>query len=244
VPGDGGRGRGGGARLANETRYGLNASVWTGDVERGIAARERVESGNVCVNECVISAGRAGPAVRRHQAERRRHAPRRRRGAAAVLACRRRCSSSRGSGRRRDVVPLLRKRGRRSNRSWASCSAGERRPARVSTAGSVARKRSSAARTRPGSRDVRGVAGAKRSDGRRSERCGSAGRLRDSSRTRRAVAHAKSTGHCSGARRRGPSLARRAKPRHASARTGAIVGAVATIRARASRAPPALQDER
>jgi acyl-CoA reductase-like NAD-dependent aldehyde dehydrogenase len=44
-------------KLANETRYGLNASVWTGDVGRGIALAERVESGNVCVNECVISAG-------------------------------------------------------------------------------------------------------------------------------------------------------------------------------------------
>jgi len=47
-------------KLANETRYGLNASVWTGDVERGIALAERVDSGNVCVNECVISAGVQG----------------------------------------------------------------------------------------------------------------------------------------------------------------------------------------
>src|SRR4030095_9704420 len=47
-------------RLANETRYGLNASVWTGDGGRGIAPAERVESGNVCVNECVISAGVQG----------------------------------------------------------------------------------------------------------------------------------------------------------------------------------------
>jgi len=47
-------------RLANETRYGLNASVWTRDVERGVALAERIESGNVCVNECVISAGVPG----------------------------------------------------------------------------------------------------------------------------------------------------------------------------------------
>ena len=47
-------------RLANETRYGLNASVWTRDVERGVALAERIESGNVCVNECVISAGVQG----------------------------------------------------------------------------------------------------------------------------------------------------------------------------------------
>ena len=47
-------------RLANDTRYGLNASVWTRDVERGVAVAERIESGNVCVNECVISAGVPG----------------------------------------------------------------------------------------------------------------------------------------------------------------------------------------
>jgi acyl-CoA reductase-like NAD-dependent aldehyde dehydrogenase len=43
--------------LANDCQYGLNASVWTRDVARGIALAERIESGNVCVNECVVSAG-------------------------------------------------------------------------------------------------------------------------------------------------------------------------------------------
>jgi acyl-CoA reductase-like NAD-dependent aldehyde dehydrogenase len=47
-------------RLANDTRYGLNASVWTKDLERGMALAARVESGNVCVNDCVISAGVPG----------------------------------------------------------------------------------------------------------------------------------------------------------------------------------------
>ncbi len=47
-------------RHANETRYGLNASVWTRDLERGVALAERIESGNVCVNDCVISAGVPG----------------------------------------------------------------------------------------------------------------------------------------------------------------------------------------
>lgn len=44
-------------RLANDSRYGLNASIFTGDVERGMALASRLESGNVCVNECVLSAG-------------------------------------------------------------------------------------------------------------------------------------------------------------------------------------------
>jgi acyl-CoA reductase-like NAD-dependent aldehyde dehydrogenase len=47
-------------RLANETRYGLNASVWTRDVERGIELATRIESGNVCVNDCLLSAGVPG----------------------------------------------------------------------------------------------------------------------------------------------------------------------------------------
>jgi len=44
-------------RLANDSPYGLNASVFTRDVARGIAIAERLESGNACVNECVLSAG-------------------------------------------------------------------------------------------------------------------------------------------------------------------------------------------
>jgi acyl-CoA reductase-like NAD-dependent aldehyde dehydrogenase len=47
-------------RLANDTQYGLNASVWTSDVERGIALAQRLESGNACVNECLVSAGVPG----------------------------------------------------------------------------------------------------------------------------------------------------------------------------------------
>ena len=44
-------------RLANDSPYGLNASVWTRDIERGIALAQRFESGNACVNECLLSAG-------------------------------------------------------------------------------------------------------------------------------------------------------------------------------------------
>jgi len=43
--------------LANDCEYGLNASVWTRDIARGMALAERIDSGNVCVNECVVSAG-------------------------------------------------------------------------------------------------------------------------------------------------------------------------------------------
>jgi acyl-CoA reductase-like NAD-dependent aldehyde dehydrogenase len=44
-------------RLANDSRYGLNASVWTSDVARGIELARRIESGSACVNECLVSAG-------------------------------------------------------------------------------------------------------------------------------------------------------------------------------------------
>jgi acyl-CoA reductase-like NAD-dependent aldehyde dehydrogenase len=38
-------------RLANDTRYGLNSSVWTGDIARGEDLANRVEAGAVCVND-------------------------------------------------------------------------------------------------------------------------------------------------------------------------------------------------
>jgi acyl-CoA reductase-like NAD-dependent aldehyde dehydrogenase len=44
-------------RLANDSPYGLNASVWTADIARGQAIAERLQSGNCCINECVLSAG-------------------------------------------------------------------------------------------------------------------------------------------------------------------------------------------
>ena len=41
-------------RLANDSPYGLAASVWTKDLERGEALARRVESGVVCVNDAQV----------------------------------------------------------------------------------------------------------------------------------------------------------------------------------------------
>ncbi|HZU61023.1 MAG TPA: aldehyde dehydrogenase family protein [Solirubrobacteraceae bacterium] len=42
-------------RLANDTAYGLQASVWTRDIERGEALARRVEAGAVCVNDAQVN---------------------------------------------------------------------------------------------------------------------------------------------------------------------------------------------
>jgi acyl-CoA reductase-like NAD-dependent aldehyde dehydrogenase len=44
-----------GVRLANDSEYGLQASVWTKDVERGEQLARRVEAGVVCVNDAQIN---------------------------------------------------------------------------------------------------------------------------------------------------------------------------------------------
>ena len=42
-------------RLANDTRYGLNSSVFTGDVDRGEQIARQLTAGNACVNDAVIN---------------------------------------------------------------------------------------------------------------------------------------------------------------------------------------------
>jgi acyl-CoA reductase-like NAD-dependent aldehyde dehydrogenase len=44
-----------GIRLANESTYGLQASVWTSDVKRGEQMARRIEAGVVCVNDAQIN---------------------------------------------------------------------------------------------------------------------------------------------------------------------------------------------
>ncbi|MBZ6495141.1 succinic semialdehyde dehydrogenase [Natrinema longum] len=40
---------------ANDSEYGLNASVWTGNRERGVAVAREIDCGTVCVNDAYIS---------------------------------------------------------------------------------------------------------------------------------------------------------------------------------------------
>jgi acyl-CoA reductase-like NAD-dependent aldehyde dehydrogenase len=44
-----------GVRLANDSQYGLQASVWTRDVTRGEEIARRIEAGTVCVNDAQIN---------------------------------------------------------------------------------------------------------------------------------------------------------------------------------------------
>jgi acyl-CoA reductase-like NAD-dependent aldehyde dehydrogenase len=41
--------------LANDSRYGLNSSVWSEDLDKAYELADRVQAGNVCVNDCIVS---------------------------------------------------------------------------------------------------------------------------------------------------------------------------------------------
>ncbi|MEA2627037.1 MAG: hypothetical protein QOD06_3082 [Candidatus Binatota bacterium] len=41
-------------RLANDSVYGLGASVFTRDIEKGRAIARRIEAGGVCINDCLV----------------------------------------------------------------------------------------------------------------------------------------------------------------------------------------------
>jgi acyl-CoA reductase-like NAD-dependent aldehyde dehydrogenase len=40
---------------ANDSRYGLNSSVFTKDVEKGERIARRIEAGSTCVNDCITN---------------------------------------------------------------------------------------------------------------------------------------------------------------------------------------------
>jgi acyl-CoA reductase-like NAD-dependent aldehyde dehydrogenase len=46
-----------GLRLANDTRYGLNANVWTRDKRKGVELAKQIHSGSAVVNDCMLTYG-------------------------------------------------------------------------------------------------------------------------------------------------------------------------------------------
>jgi acyl-CoA reductase-like NAD-dependent aldehyde dehydrogenase len=43
--------------LANQSPFGLNASIWTSDLARGLQLAQRLNTGSVCINDCILNAG-------------------------------------------------------------------------------------------------------------------------------------------------------------------------------------------
>ncbi len=46
-----------GLRLANDSEFGLNGTVWTTDLDKGVNLAERMETGGVCVNDMALTYG-------------------------------------------------------------------------------------------------------------------------------------------------------------------------------------------
>src|SRR3989442_516215 len=44
-----------GVRLSNDSRYGLNSSVFTKDIAKGERIADRIDAGNVTINDCDIN---------------------------------------------------------------------------------------------------------------------------------------------------------------------------------------------
>ncbi|MEO8648325.1 MAG: aldehyde dehydrogenase family protein, partial [Acidobacteriota bacterium] len=44
-------------RLANDSEFGLTASVWTRDLKKGRRVAEKIEAGSVCINEVLYTHG-------------------------------------------------------------------------------------------------------------------------------------------------------------------------------------------
>ena len=59
-------------RLANDSPFGLTASVWTRDIRKGRRVASRIEAGTVMVNEVLYTHGMRADPVGRRQAKRAR----------------------------------------------------------------------------------------------------------------------------------------------------------------------------
>ena len=64
-------------RLANDSRYGLNSSVFSKDIAKGEAVARRLEAGNACVNDALMNYLAHRGAVRRRERVGPGRAPRR-----------------------------------------------------------------------------------------------------------------------------------------------------------------------
>ena len=131
--------------LANDGRYGLQASVWTRDVERGEALARRIEAGVACVNDAQLNYARDRAADGRLEGVGARLPPRRRRHPQVHEAPVAPGHPRLRAAARAAHVPLHRRGHRaRSARRWPPSP-----PASSSTTPSGRRSRSSATRSSP-----------------------------------------------------------------------------------------------